>query len=214
MPPADGPPRDSAESIPLDGVSSGAGVAKRCGAAFPPRADGEALAEVAGMKANEVVSRAQASVAQGCKYVLGKGGFSPASKFPWSSRGECDCSGFVAWCLGISRQTDNPWYAKQNGGWVETSAMVRDAASPYGFFDQVPWVQATPGMLVVYGDSKKNGKTVQGHVGVVSSVDAAGPTHVIHCSSGNYKRTGDAIRETGPDLWKSKGIVVRCAFVA
>jgi hypothetical protein len=167
------------------------------------------------MKASEVVARAAACVAQGAKYKLGKGGMNPASAVPWTSLGECDCSGFAAWCLGVSRMTDNPWYETQNGGWLETSAIVRDCGTEFGFFAKVAWEDAEPGMLVVYGDRKtESGKTIQGHVGVISRVDASGPTRAIHCSSGNFRNTGDAIRETGIELWANRGgIVARCAFV-
>lgn len=165
------------------------------------------------MKLSEVVARARSAIGSHTKYALGKGGFSPNSPHPWSAVGECDCSGFVAWCLGISRRADNPWYKRQNGGWVETSAIVRDAQSPYGFFDEVDWTKARPGMVVVYGDTRQGGRTRQGHVGVVSAVDAGGPIQAIHCSMGNHRR-GDAIQETAvAPLWMpGKAIVAISAF--
>ena len=166
------------------------------------------------MKAADVVDRARSAVGQGCRYVLGKGGFSPAAPHPWSSQGDCDCSGFVSWCLGISRHTDNPWYASYNGGWVETTAIVRDASGPYGFFDAVDWKAAAPGMLIVYGDHVVDGVRRQGHVGIVSAVDQTGPFRAVHCSKGNDTKTGDAIRETDVQVWiKGGGIVARCALV-
>ena len=155
------------------------------------------------MAKQSLVERARSAAGFGTKYKLGKGGFNPASPHPWSSLGECDCSGFIAWVLGISRHTDNPWYRKQNGGWLETTAIVRDCGTPFGFFDKREWTQARPGDLIVYGDS--GGK--QGHVGLITEVDATGPVKAIHCSSGN-SRGGDAIRETGVDIWKKRGGIV------
>jgi hypothetical protein len=51
-----------------------------------------------------------------------------------------------------------------------------------------------PGDLLVYPDS--GGR--QGHIGIVTVQDGQGPVLVIHCSSGNFTHTGDAIRETPP----------------
>lgn len=166
------------------------------------------------MKPEEVVRRALSVVNQGCAYKLGKGGFNPSSPVPWSSLGQCDCSGFVSWAIGVSRQTDNPWYKKQNGGWFETSAIVADCRTPFGFFDQVPWEEAQLGMLLVWGDSRVGGKTRQGHVGIVTEIGGGAPVSVCHCSSGNFRKFGDAIQETDVSIFKANSaIVARCAFV-
>src|SRR3990172_4658355 len=159
----------------------------------------------------EIVTRARSVIASNCIYALGKGGFDPASPFPWNSKGECDCSGYVAWCLEVSRHTDHPWYKSQNGGWLETSAIARDCKTPYGMFDAVPWEAARPGDLLVYRDS--NGS--QGHVGIVTSVLEDGPGAVIHSSKGPFTRSGDAIAETGPGIWKLHpgSLVARCCLV-
>jgi hypothetical protein len=166
------------------------------------------------MKPEEVVRRARSVINLGCAYKLGKGGFSPAAPVPWSSVGECDCSGFASWAIGVSRQTDNPWYKKQNGGWFETSAIVADCKTPFGFFDLVPWELAEPGMLLVWGDSKAAGKVRQGHVGIITVVRNGEPNSVAHCSSGNFRTFGDAIQETDVSIFRRNGAVVaRCAFV-
>jgi hypothetical protein len=163
----------------------------------------------------EVVERALSVVGKGCAYKLGRGGMRPNDSVPWDSQRLCDCSGFVAWVLRVSRETDNPWYKAHNGGWIETSAIVRDCETPFGFFAQVDRRKARPGDLLVYGDYKDgSGKLIQGHVGICSEVDAKGPIMVVHCSSGNYRKTGDAIRETSPQWWDlAGGIVARCAWV-
>ena len=144
-------------------------------------------------------------MAGSCIYKLGKGGFSPKNPFPWNHQMQCDCSGFVSWCLGVSRKTDNPWYAKFNGGWFETSAITRDALSQFGVFTEVARYDAEPGDVLVWGD--KGG--AQGHVGIVS-----GPTTIIHCSMGNFRKTPDAIREPDMAIFDANGaIAARCAWI-
>ena len=167
------------------------------------------------MTGSDVVARARSAIAKGCFYKLGAGGMRPHDPHPWDSANKCDCSGFAAWCLGVSRQTDNPWYKEQNGGWFETSAIVRDCETPYGVFALVTRQHALPGDLLVYGDYKgSDGATRQGHVGICSEANAKGPVKVIHCSSGNYRKTGDAIRETDVGWWNlAGGVVARCAWV-
>ena len=157
------------------------------------------------MTGMEAVARARKALGGGCIYKLGKGGFTPTNPAPWSKQMECDCSGFVSWCLGVSRKTDNPWYVAYNGGWFETSAIVRDATSPFGVFTEVARYDALPGDVLVWGDA--GGK--QGHVGLVT-----GPTTVIHCSRGNFTMTADAIRETDQHIFDAnKAIAARCAWV-
>lgn len=155
----------------------------------------------------DVLSRARSAIGHGTIYALGRGGMDPDAALPWDGHHGLDCSGFAAWCLGVSRRTTNPWYVKFNGGWFETSAIFRDCALTVGMFDSVPLHKARPGMLYVFGDRKDAmGVIHQGHVGIVSRVDGLGPTHVIHCSHGNWARSGgdaqpplasaDAIAET------------------
>ena len=151
------------------------------------------------------VSRARSAVGGGCIYRLGKGGFDPKAERPWSKQMECDCSGFVSWCLGVSRKTNNPWYVKFNGGWFETSAIVRDALSPFGVFTEVARYDARPGDVLVWGDTGGQ----QGHVGLVT-----GAGKVAHCSKGNWTLTQDAIRETDMHIFDThKAIAARCAWV-
>lgn len=160
------------------------------------------------MLALEAVHRAQSAMTHRAVYRLGMGGFNPSSPVPWNSRGECDCSGFVAWCLGVGRHLDHPWYAAYNGGWLETTAIVRDAVSRFGFFDRVAAELAKPGDLLVYGDHDGH----QGHVGLVATAQI-GVRSVIHCSLGAFKNGGDAIAESSPGLWLSRGgIVARYAL--
>lgn len=160
----------------------------------------------------DLIIRARSVIAKGCRYGLGHGGYNPALDHPWDNEMRCDCSGFVAWALRVSRHLDHPWYKEQNGGWLETSAIVRDCHTPFGFFTEVPPEAARPGDLIVYGDRPAGG---QGHVGLISEIGRKGPAQAIHCSAGNEHRTGDAIQETGVAVWiNAGGIIARHAEAA
>ena len=165
----------------------------------------------------QVLARARGVIAKGCHYGLGHGGFDPSRAHPWDDEMLCDCSGFVAWALGFKRHTDHPWYKAQNGGWLETSAIVRDALTPsYGMFEKVEDREARPGDLLVYGDrTNEDGTSRQGHVGIISKVAENGePAEAVHCSRGNERRYADAIQETPATFWLvAGGIVARCALV-
>ena len=157
----------------------------------------------------DIVERALSACGEG-KYVLGKGGRNPLADSPLHD-GACDCSGFVAWCIGLDRYQPGK---VAGGDWIETSAMVRDANYDRNLF--VPMNERRPGYILVWGDRqvsdrKRPGKTrtVQGHVGVISEVDQHGKvTKVIHCSSGNYRTKGVAIAETDPGVFLTNGAMV------
>lgn len=162
------------------------------------------------MHASLVLDRARSAIGSLTFYELGYGGYDPARAHPAElASGEidgCDCSGFVAWALGRPRHSpDMP------GGWIETTAMVRDGKTPGGLFTVVTRPTVLPGMLLCYGDRPGVG---QGHVGLISGFDSAGHLRVIHCSRGNYIRTaaaghGDAIQETGDEIfWVRKDVVI------
>ena len=146
-----------------------------------------------------ILERAQGACQKPIVYKLGKGGFTPAAQSPGEAASQCDCSGFVAWCIGQSRQTSNPFYKALNGGWIETTAMVADALAVGGIFTKTD--NPVPGDVIVWGDRKVNGKTVQGHVGIIAQVADGKATKVIHCSSGNFKKFGKAIQETDAALF-------------
>lgn len=162
----------------------------------------------------ESVSRARSACGRGIHYALGAGGMHPEDPLP-SRNGLCDCSGFIAWALGRNRHDP-----EMPGGWIETSAIVRDALAMKGegLFDALKWGDAQPGDLVVYGDRYEPGTRRlihQGHVGIIASVGATGPETAVHCSKGNDRRSGDAIQETGVELWETRGgIVARHALPA
>ncbi len=150
-------------------------------------------------KVDALLARARSVIGKNIRYQLGKGGMNPNSELPASSNAGCDCSGFVCWCLGISRKTDHNLY-RNNGGWINTDSIVHDAERATGFFFRIP--QPKIGALIVY-PSKKPERGF-GHVGIVTELKNGFVARVIHCSSGNYKKSGDAIAETGPDSFKNK----------
>ena len=63
------------------------------------------------MTYDEILTRARSAIGHGITYHLGHGGLHPADALP-SRDGQCDCSGFVAWVLGRSR---NPATARGPG---------------------------------------------------------------------------------------------------
>ncbi len=190
------------------------------------------------MTSAEFIAKARSAVNHGTIYTLGQGGTSlddwrtkiarvplddprtapnPVETYIGISDklkqiGECDCSGFVAWALGVKRHlTGVPWYdVAHNGEWLNTDAIVRDANSMYGFFDRVP--SPIPGCLIVF--PKQPGATA-GHVGIVAEVGGGVATKVVHCSHGNYRASLDAVRETPPTVFpKAISIYARCAMVS
>jgi len=162
------------------------------------------------MTLDEVLDRAKSAIGRKCVYELGRGGFDEHAPWPWDYERKCDCSGCVAWDIGQSRHTTHPWYQDFNGGWLSTEAIMRDCGVPYGMFNPVPWEQAKPGHLIVYGNQKGH----HGHVGIVSALDEFGPVKAVHCSLGNWREDGDAIMETGVGVFLSHGaIIARCCLV-
>ena len=103
------------------------------------------------------------------RYRLGQGGFDPEAPTP-SYNGECDCSGFIAWCLGISRDQRD-----RHGMWISTTEIVADANGRQRLFVRLEGPE--PGCLAAYPD--RDGR--QGHVALVTQVS---PLWGIDCSSG------------------------------
>jgi hypothetical protein len=142
------------------------------------------------------------------KYVLGKGGFDPAKPLT----DQCDCSGFIAWSIGIPRE-----FPPLSNRWMDTDAYWSgggSAANAAGFplLHTVAPAESEAGDLIVYPD--RNGK--QGHIGIISGTDENGQLKIIHCSKGNWNNFGDATRETGPNVWdiQSKTRIMRLDFDA
>jgi hypothetical protein len=147
----------------------------------------------------DVLARARAALELVIDYELGTGGRTPHDSSPASLSGQCDCSGFVAWCQFHDRK-------RLDGSWRFTDSIEADARTDGGEYDRI--LVPRPGCVIVYGASKKIG-----HVGIVSQVLASATAlavmtrrevlkaiRVIHCASGNRGRTSagkaTAIRET------------------
>lgn len=114
------------------------------------------------------VTRARSMLGQPARYKLGAGNRDPAAVTPlW--RGQCDCSGFVLWCLGQRRRDDRfPHYS----GWINCDSALLDARRGQVLFQLVPWHDLRPGDVLVYpGRFGPRGPIVRrlqpGHMGLV-----------------------------------------------
>jgi cell wall-associated NlpC family hydrolase len=168
------------------------------------------------MTRDQVVARARSAIGKGIVYELGSGGRDPWAPMPSGAGLACDCSGFAAWALGVDRYLRNdelpdaPDYE-----WFETSNIVRDSREPGGIVSEVFWQDALPGDMLVWGDSRgSDGRKHQGHVGIVASLGPTGPETVVHCSMGNWKKFGEAVRETEVTLFlNNHAVVARASWV-
>lgn len=135
------------------------------------------------------LERARRGLNKKTAYVLGQGGFKPLQ--PLTPK--CDCSGFVAWAIGIPRELP-----PGSDHWLQTDTYWAGGADVGpGLFDRVSEPEARPGDIYVFPDS--GGR--QGHMGIISEVSDGRPSKVVHCSSGNFRRTGDAIQETSTSVF-------------
>lgn len=140
------------------------------------------------------LQRAHTGLEETTTYVLGQGGFDPTKMLTK----KCDCSGFIAWAIGIPRE-----FPPGSNRWLDTDAYwsgggVAAKAAGFPLLQNVAAADAEPGDLIVYPD--QGGK--QGHIGIISGMDNHGELKVIHCSKGNFKKFGDATRETDSAVWK------------
>jgi len=139
----------------------------------------------------QTLSRARSGLGRHTEYKLGQGGFDPTR--PLTAK--CDCSGFVAWAIGIPRELP-----PGSNRWLDTDAYHDGGGSVgAGLFTRVQTSQALPGDIFVYPDGA--GGHSQGHMGILTQVAASGPTSITHCSLGGWSNHGDAVRETGTEIW-------------
>jgi hypothetical protein len=140
---------------------------------------------------SQTMNRALSALGRRTIYKLGKGGIDPTK--PLTS--ECDCSGFIAWAIGIPRELppgSNKWLSTDEywGGGKPVKA---------GLFTHIPIKEARSGDLLVYPDTGGN----QGHVALITQSDFKMPTLIIHCSKGNFSNFGDAICIGSPAVFLS-----------
>jgi cell wall-associated NlpC family hydrolase len=159
------------------------------------------------MTPQELVARARAQIGLPTRYVLGGG--RTQGEDPRDEAGGCDCSAFVCWCLGLAKyQPQFAWLHQVSGGWLNTAGLWWDAVrEKTGYFEQIDAPEV--GSIVVYPPAYVVGKKLPkiGHVGIVAEVGDAGlgtGLRVVHCSKGNFTRTGDAIQETGAEVFAAK----------
>lgn len=121
----------------------------------------------------------------------------------------CDCSGFVAWSLGVPR-TPQPL----SNGWMNTDSIHADARAAQTQFK--PLAQAVPGALLVYPSP---GKGKVGHVGIVTEVGAGGKAvRMIHCAPENFLlvprdgRARTAIAETDTGVFDENPATLVVAY--
>lgn len=114
-----------------------------------------------------------------------------------------DCSGYVCWALGFSRQGSPASYTDAQGAIYTDSiyadAMGRSALAPgqaQRRFERVPEGSVAPGCLLVY-KKPEHSSDPYGHIGIVVEAAAGRASAVLHCSADNYLSSGDAIRITG-----------------
>lgn len=122
-------------------------------------------------------------------YKLGKGGFDPTKSFT----PQCDCSGFIAWAIGIPRElppASNKWLSTDEY-WSGGKPVKQN------LFKQYNINEAMVGDLLVYPDNGGN----QGHIALINQIENNTPKFIIHCSNGNYKNFGDAVRITSPSVF-------------
>lgn len=170
------------------------------------------------MTSSVVLERARAAKGQGILYRLGKGGYDPKAALPGARMVELvppriirglDCSGFVAWCCGISR---DPRRNKKNPAlsgmpiatwprWVESTNIWADVTGEQIAWINVPFDQLQPGDVLVYPDFKNAlGQHREGHVAIVA--DPVRRT-IVDCSSSQSKALGQAITERdGSFFWR------------
>ena len=151
----------------------------------------------------EIVRRGRSALSRNLRYGLGRGGYRPTAPHP-DQEGFCDCTGFVAWALGISRDQGTAF----PGRWIETSRMHRDAVSTRRYFTLLGWREALPGDLLLYPDSEDS----EGHVGIITSVGPEGPERVLHCNA--TTRPSALAEEPLRPFWRAhRAVVVRATFI-
>lgn len=170
----------------------------------------------------EVLARARSQKGLGIRYRLG-GGTARAGRHTCAdARGACDCSAFACWALGIDKQGSYPFLVspgqpvEPGNQWYGTDNIWNDSVHiALGLFSRIH--DPAPGCLILYPRQRLSGKkSTPGHVGVVTRVDAGGTLSVLHCSSGNSKKSGDAIQETDDAVFRGKaGLIYSwCAEIA
>jgi hypothetical protein len=112
-------------------------------------------------------------------------------------RNACDCSGFVAWCLGLPR---HPMALNgRDDQWLYTDGIHADALGRRQAFTALETAQV--GALLVFPGAGPARPV--GHVAWITAVDGGRATRILHCAPQNFEaeppagRPRNAIAETG-----------------
>ncbi|HEY1121288.1 MAG TPA: hypothetical protein VGE67_06790 [Haloferula sp.] len=141
-----------------------------------------------------LIDRARSAIGKDTRYVLGKGGMRPLDPHP-AQDGECDCSGFIAWVLGSSRQSKNEFYVKELEGWMDVTRMQKDILTEGGFLKPCA---PKPGCFAAYGSGDESARNIALVTEVVLRDGKLVPSKVVGCTRNNAQ-TGDAILEYPAD---------------
>jgi len=171
---------------------------------------------------DDVFQRAGSQKGLGIQYKLGGGAVRAARPTCADASDTCDCSAFVCWALGIDKQGSYPYLVpagqpvEPGNQWYGTDNIWNDAVHlEVGLFQQI--AEPVPGCVLVFPARRRpDGKVTPGHIGLVVQVGAAGVEAVLHCSSSNFKATGDAIQETDATVFQNRvGLIYAwCARIA
>lgn len=172
------------------------------------------------MTVSDLLARALSQAGNETEYVLGGGRQTPDGGDCRDENGGSDCSAFVCWALGIPKAAPFAWMRRVNGGWYNTDGIWWDALHERtGLFSVC---KPAVGAVVVYPSSWMSRRHAGvkglapkiGHVGIVTEVRAGEISRVLHCSAGNFRRTGDAIQETGPEVFRAPAVATAwCATI-
>ena len=117
----------------------------------------------------------------------------PPKETTWPSGIRADCSGFVAWCLGLPR-----YPAELRGAQLFTTSFYEDAVRGGGnyFVRQVPGPVAGGIVVYPYYRLEPGAKRKPGHIALITVVRSATDYDIIDCSQSSFAETGDAIHES------------------
>ena len=158
---------------------------------------GDAVPKTTSMR---VLERARSAVGRRTRYDFGAAP-PPAALDVWPMAAGTDCSGFVAWCFGLTRYP--PQYRPEK---LSTDAIYLDAHRRSGsrLFQQVD--RPAPADIVIYPSYVTRaitrrecrlpgnvGACSAGHVAILSEVRPDGAYGIIECALTPYRQLGDAI---------------------
>lgn len=162
------------------------------------------MAKIPAQVAQYRIARARSVVKKGILYHMGHGGLHPEDSKP-SRDAYCDCTGFAAWVLGMSRNLVATGKAHRYGmDWIETTLVYWNAHAKQPKAERlfVELAEPEPGCFVVYPDQDGD----EGHIGLVVSVQGA-KLWGIDCSSGQSRRVGQAITERDLTFFKKRNAI-------